>query len=102
MDWCYDDLDLEGSGRDIINVLCLHLPGGTDENREDLTQYSRCSGQIILMSTGNFSPEIKQPECDTDHSLPFSGEVKMRRSLPRSFVRLHFVVLKHRDRPTLP
>jgi hypothetical protein len=92
--------DLEGSGRGIINVLCRHLPGGADENRENLIQYSRCTGQIIPVNTGNFFPEIEQPGCDTDHSVPLSGEVKMRRPLPRSFMRLHFVVFKHKD--TLP
>jgi hypothetical protein len=30
-------MELEGSGRGIIKVLCRHLSGGTEENRENLT-----------------------------------------------------------------
>jgi hypothetical protein len=37
--------DLEGSSCGLIYLLSLHLPGGTEENHESLSQDSHCSSQ---------------------------------------------------------
>jgi hypothetical protein len=38
-------MDLDGSGRSLIEVLSGHLPVGNEENHEALSQYSRCHHQ---------------------------------------------------------
>jgi hypothetical protein len=50
---------------------------------------------------GDVSPGVKRPESGTDHSSQSSGEVKIALNL-RFPTRRHVVLLKHRDKLTLP
>jgi hypothetical protein len=69
-----DELDLEGSGRGLLELLSRYLPGGIEENFRKLRQDSRCPGR----DSNRAHPKYKSMALPLDQTvlyLPYNTEL---------------------------